>query len=86
MSDKSEAVQLADMVDSFDARSEHVPLEIYGSISAELRRLHEVNQELLEVLRECELFVRTLGLDSEPAAKTAEFARAAIAKATGETT
>ena len=50
MRDKSEAAQLADMVDSFDARSEHMPLEVYASISSELRRLHEVKQELLDAL------------------------------------
>jgi len=34
---------------------------------------------VVEVLRECELFLRMLGLDSEPAAKLANDARAAIA-------
>ena len=52
MSDKqSEALKLADVVDVFDAQSERLPLELYSDISSELRRLHAVNQELLESLQ-----------------------------------
>ena len=100
MSDKQpEALELADIVDVFDAQSERLPLEIYGDISSELRRLHEVNQELLALAR---LLLR--GLDSgnvkakpiiiemdddAPMVQMqslASIARAAIAKATGEAT
>lgn len=86
MSDKSEALKLADVVDEFDVQSEHMPLELYSDISSELRRLHEVNKELLEALR------GLLALDEEHHQRghcdddvCAEVlkARAAIAKATG---
>ena len=99
MSDKqSEALQLADVVDVFDAQSEHMPLELYGDISSELRRLHEVNQELLALAR---LLLRGLDSGSVKAKpiiemdddapmvqmqSLASIARAAIAKATGENT
>ena len=39
---------------------------------------HQITQAL-EALKECELFLRTIGLDSEPAAKVAASAREAIA-------
>ena len=87
MNDKSEALRLAVVVDAFDACSKRMPLELYSDISSELRRLHEVNQELLEALR------GMLALDEEHHQRghcdddvCAEVlkARAAIAKATGE--
>lgn len=93
MSDKSEAVQLADIVDSFDARGENMPFEIYGSISSELRRLHEVNQELLEAARKILEWVEaeedhTKGPDFWPRVlmyrEAALATRAAVAKTTGE--
>ena len=90
MSDKQpEALQLADVVDVFDAQSEHMPLEIYGDISSELRRLHEVNQELLDELEKCQKEL-SAGMQSyweDTLSKQAiGQARAAIAKATGENT
>ena len=70
---KPEALQLADVVDEFDAQSEHMPLEIYSSISSELRRLCAVNQELLGA---CKAALS----DDQP---YIEKCRAAIAKANG---
>lgn len=35
--------------------------------------------KLIEALKECELFLRVIGMDSEPAAKVAEIAREALA-------
>ena len=62
---------------------EDMPAEGTAAMLANAR-LIAAAPELLEALRECELFVRTLGLDSEPAARAASFARSAIAKATRE--
>ena len=61
-------------------------ISVSGCIDEHDARLIDAAPELLEALRECELFIRVLGLDSEPAAKAAEKARAAISKATGENT
>ena len=83
MSDKQpEALQLADVVHEFDAQSEHMPLEIYSSISSELRRLHAVNQELLESLQK---IAGNTYDEWTNGAEAGRIARAAIAKATGET-
>ena len=52
MSDKqSEALELADVVDVFDAQSERLPLELYSDISSELRRLHAENERLNNALQ-----------------------------------
>lgn len=51
-------------------------------LAVELRDARTTNQELLSLLKEAELFVRVLGLDSDPAAALAASCRAAIAKAT----
>ena len=51
MSNKSEALQLADVVDVFDAQSERLPLELYSDISSELRRLHAENERLNNALQ-----------------------------------
>lgn len=76
MSNKPEALKLADVVDKFDVQSEHMPLELYSDISSELRRLHEVNQELL--------FSMQYILSKDHIGHIHDTARAAIAKATGE--
>lgn len=102
MSDKSEALKLADVVDVFDAQNERLPLELYSDISSELRRLHAVNHELLEALKAAEALMRHRDKVSDwefgdcrtedemeaDNAWSAEVynARAAIAKATGENT
>ena len=52
----------------------------YWEAAAELRRLHEVNQELLEACKRFSGVMNLLGFENDP---TAEFGRAAIAKATG---
>ena len=83
---QSEATQLADVVDVFDAHSEHMPPEIYGDISSELRRLYAMNQELLEALEQMvSVFLDTEGSYGESENDAMDAARAAIAKATGET-
>ena len=78
MSDKPEALRLADALER-----RCVPAPLCDKAAAELRRLHEVNQELLEALKDM--------LDNHEDACTgygegaADKARAAIAKAQGET-
>ena len=69
MSEKPEALRLADM---FEAGNCGYP----SRAAAELRRLHEVNQELLEALKN--LYTVTYHLGACPG--TVEEARAAIAK------
>ena len=75
MSDKPEALLLAGQLESGEP--------VTGSAAAELRRLHAVNQELLEALR---LLLRGIcdGPDDSDAAMLVSKARAAIANATGE--
>ena len=51
MSNKPEALELADIVDVFDAQSERLPLELYSDISSELRRLQEENARLNKALK-----------------------------------
>ena len=74
MSDKPEALLLAGQLESCEP--------VTGSAAAELRRLHEVNQELLEAMQS----VLDNCLDSEGLCAAHAKARAAIAKATGENT
>jgi hypothetical protein len=73
---KPEALRLADELEEFLAPCD---------ISIELRRLHEVNQELLEALEDA---AEAFEVASEGGGINfhlyAEDARAAIAKATGE--
>ena len=77
MSNKSKALRLADVLE----RSVNNPHRYWqGEAATELRRLHEVNQELLGALNDA------LGLidDLTPLeGNTVRKARAAIAKATG---
>ena len=70
MSDKPEALLLAGQLESGEP--------VTGSAAAELRRLHAVNQELLEALK---VLVENGGIGPE---QMFHDARAAIAKATGE--
>lgn len=51
MSDKSEALKLADVVDVFDAQNERLPLELYSDTSSELRRLYAENERLNNALQ-----------------------------------
>ena len=78
MSTQPEALRLAD---ALQTGSHHRP--VLDRSSAELRRLHEANQELLGALK------ALLSLHDDPmpydAATTRAAARAAIAKAEGET-
>ena len=66
-----EALQLADLV------SMSVSDRVRGKAAAELRRLHEVNTELLEALKQVTTHAVSL-------MKAQSIARAAIAKALGE--
>ena len=76
MSDKQpEALRLADELDAMFGAT-----EIDERVTAELRRLNEVNHELLEALQS----VLDNCLDSEGLCAAHAKARAAIAKATGE--
>ena len=75
MSDKPEALLLAGQLES--------GRPVTGSAAAELRRLNEVNQELLEALEAAlKLIELVMPIDGDVTRK----ARAAIAKATGENT
>ena len=91
MSDKPEALLLAGQLESGEP--------VTGSAAAELRRLHEVNQELLEALRWYEAQAKNMGkaaihsdsktilsIMHEVAVDYGKRARAAIEKATGENT
>ena len=72
MNTQPEALRLADLLE------ESYPLEPEAEqAAAELRRLHEVNQELLEALKDMRDFYYK-------ANEYQEKARAAITKATGE--
>ena len=88
MSDKPEALLLAGQLESGEP--------VTGSAAAELRRLHEVNQELLEALRWYEAQAKNMGkaaihsdsktilsIMHEVAVDYGKRARAAIAKAEG---
>lgn len=81
MTTKSKALHLADILEN-----DYLSLEDYDATAAELRRLHEVNADLVEALapfvlaNSSEEFV-TLVVRSREITK----ARAAIAKATGDT-
>ena len=95
MSDKqSEALRLADELEAMFGAT-----EIDERVTAELRRLHAVNQELLEALRWYEAQAKNMGkaaihsdsktilsIMHEVAVDYGKRARAAIAKATGENT
>ena len=88
MSDKPEALLLAGQLESGEP--------VTGSAAAELRRLHAVNQELLEALRWYEAQAKNMGkaaihsdsktilsIMHEVAVDYGKRARAAIAKAEG---
>lgn len=74
MSDKPEALLLAGQLESGEP--------VTGSAAAKLRRLHVVNQELLEALQDL-LYQAKLSTEG---GWDFEQATAAIAKATGENT
>ena len=91
MTTKDEALLLAGQLESGEP--------VTGSAAAELRRLHAVNQELLEALRWYEAQAKNMGkaaihsdsktilsIMHEVAVDYGKRARAAIAKATGENT
>lgn len=66
-----------------DSPCERLPLKLYSDISSELRRLHGVNQGLLEALDAAmKLIELVMPIDGDVTRK----ARAAITKATGEQT
>lgn len=77
MSEQPEALRIADELIAL-----HGPTEIDERAAAELRRLHEVNQELLEALK---AVYDTCSWGDEASYDAMEKARAAIARAEGET-
>jgi hypothetical protein len=77
MADKREALRLADFLDD-----QYDPSHNLGEAADELRRLHAVNQELLEVLVS---FTKS-GYIKKQHPKRYAVAIAAIAKAEGEKT
>jgi len=84
-----EALRLAEMIERYNAGVHSQAIcEDYLKAAAELRRLHEVNQELVEALKEANAELEYLndpkGFVSIRQEKIMEKARAAIAKATGE--
>ena len=91
MSDKPEAIRLAEHLEAFRSFPDDI------AAATKLRRLHEVNQELLEALRWYEAQAKNMGkaaihsdsktilsIMHEVAVDYGKRARAAIAKATGE--
>ena len=86
MTEQPEALRLADAIDLGKPRT---AIDCINA-AAELRRLHEVNQELLEALNDCAMVMahdlHGLSLIQPELKKAlAAIARAAIAKAEGET-
>ena len=77
MSNKPEALRLAEHLERFSSFPDD------QSAAAELRRLHEVNHELLEALQK---IAGNTYDEWTNGADAARIARAAIAKATGENT
>ena len=75
MSNKPEALRLAEHLERFRSFPDD------QAAAAELRRLHEVNQELLEALQK---IAGNTYDEWTNGAEAARIARAAIAKATGE--
>ena len=76
MNKQPEALRLADDLDQWS----HTTLDVHEA-AAELRRLHEVNGDLLEALKSTAAFLYILGIDSS----LIPLVNAAIAKAEGET-
>lgn len=86
MTERPKALWLADTIDS-DFDPDWIMEEGYDQISAELRRLHEVNAELVEALRSFDTAAKDSASIIGFAGKAFPLlkkARAAIAKATGE--
>ncbi len=76
-----EALRLADSLESAALKSKELLEEEDQQAATELRRLHEVNQELLEALQE---IATAFVSETAPEAYLMQTARNAIAKATGE--
>ena len=76
MNRQPEALRLADDLDAYHTRSEH------KEAAAELRRLHNVNTELLEALTMADVVLYSFGCHLEGSYRAP--LRAVIAKATGE--
>jgi len=83
MSEQPEALRLADALDRYS----NGPLDFKHEAAAELRRLHAVNQELLEALKRIadhDLRGADLNVCGYMAHGLIGMARAAIAKAEGQ--
>ena len=76
MNTQPKALRLADDLDQCHAGHVYEGPTIFSEAAAELRRLHEVNQELLEALKDVMYW--------DNGKPEWDVARAAIAKATGE--
>jgi hypothetical protein len=90
MNPQPKALRLAKMIEQYNAgvHSQAI-IEDYCKSAAELRRLHEVNQDLLEVLKqfsECDLNENNCATLDVATKRIRSVARAAIAKATGDKT
>ena len=83
---KSEALRLADELQAISKNPWAKHWERYLEVAAELRRLHAVNQELLEALQACEARLTHLAQNSVNVVPELKQARAAIARAEGEQT
>ena len=46
------ALKLAEVIDAFNEADESLPLEMLPRITTEIRRLHEVNVELLTIIKD----------------------------------
>jgi hypothetical protein len=80
MSERPEALRLADTIEEDPITTWGYREAAYAAAAAELRRLHAVNQELLEALKRIDKEFRKYGRQHWP---EAEKARAVIAKAEG---
>ena len=79
MSEQPEALRLAD---AFGIQHwTGLPIALHVEAAAELRRLHEVNAELLEALLLADAMLSGANMDAKAVEKKV---RAALAKATGE--
>lgn len=79
MTKQPEALRLADALEKYDVCSNVEEMPDLDQVAAELRRLNEVNAELVEALKACVDLLDEVAFWVE-----IDKARAAIKKATGE--
>jgi type VI protein secretion system component VasF len=83
MNKQPEALRLADAIEK-GIQTFFPDFEPIYNAPAELRRLHEINQELLEALKDLEVMAERYRQSGMPIPDAQKTARAAILKATGE--